>query len=135
MLGDIISTGTTLNADPTKELIENVFFPKSPLHDGAMIIRGAKIYAAGCILPLTRDNISSDLGTRHRAALGVSQESDAIVVVVSEETGAISVARGGNLQRDISSGVLRDILESQFIPSDSASDDKILRKLIRRIKK
>ena len=135
MLGDIISTGTTLDADPSKELIENVFFPKSPLHDGAMIIRGAKLYAAGCILPLTKDNIASELGTRHRAALGVSQESDAIVVVVSEETGSISVARNGNLQRDISSGVLRDILESQFIPSDANSDDRILRKLVRRIKK
>ena len=135
MLGDIISSGTMLEAKPTHELIENVFFPKSPLHDGAMIIRGAQVYAAGCILPLTRDNVASSLGTRHRAAIGVSQESDAIVVIVSEETGAISVAKGGNLNRDISSGELRDILEREFIPTDAAGDDKILRRLVRRIKK
>ncbi|MBE6816100.1 MAG: TIGR00159 family protein, partial [Ruminococcaceae bacterium] len=125
----------TLEAKPTKELIENIFFPKSPLHDGAMIIRGSQIYAAGCILPLTRDNISSSLGTRHRAAIGVTQESDALVVVVSEETGAISVANGGTLTRDISTGELRDILEQQFIPSENDADDKILKKIVRRIKK
>jgi diadenylate cyclase len=135
LLGDIIASGTTLEAKPTKELIENIFFPKSPLHDGAMIIRGSQIYAAGCILPLTRDNISSSLGTRHRAAIGVTQESDALVVVVSEETGAISVANGGTLTRDISTGELRDILEQQFIPSENDADDKILKKIVRRIKK
>ena len=135
MLGEIISSGTLLDAKPTRELIENVFFPKSPLHDGAMIIRGSQVYAAGCILPLTRDNVSSSLGTRHRAAIGVTQESDAIVVVVSEETGYISVAENGTLRQNLSSGELRDILESQFIPSDGKSDDKIIRRLIRRIKK
>ncbi len=135
MLGNIISSGTTIDATPTKELIENIFFPKSPLHDGAMIIRGAKVYAAGCILPLTRDNVSSSLGTRHRAAIGLTQESDAIVIIVSEETGAISIAIGGNLQRDVSTGVLRDVLEKEFIPSATGSDDKILKRFIRRIKK
>ncbi len=135
MLGDIVSSGTLLEAKPTRELVENVFFPKSPLHDGAMIIRGAQILAAGCILPLTKDNVSSALGTRHRAAIGLTQESDALVVVVSEETGAISVAQSGSLKRDISSGELRDILENTFIPSETDSDDRILKRLVRRIKK
>lgn len=135
LLGDIIETGTMIDAKPSRELIENIFFPKSPLHDGAMIIRGDSVYAAGCILPLTKDNISSSLGTRHRAALGVSQQSDAIVFVVSEETGSISVAMNGTLKRDISSGDMRDILSEQFIPLESSSDDKVITKLVRRIKK
>lgn len=136
LLGDIISTGTEINAKATKELIENIFYPKAPLHDGAMIIRDGSIYAAGCILPLTKDtNISSALGTRHRAAIGLSQQSDAIVFVVSEETGEISVAINGNLRRNISSGDMRDILTENFIPTDSSSGDKILNKLVRRLKK
>ncbi len=136
LLGDIISTGTEINAKATKELIENIFYPKAPLHDGAMIIRNGSIYAAGCILPLTKDtNISSALGTRHRAAIGLSQQSDAIVFVVSEETGEISVAINGNLRRNISSGDMRDILTENFIPTDSSSGDKILNKLVRRLKK
>jgi diadenylate cyclase len=135
LLGDIISSGTLLDAKPSRELIENVFYPKSPLHDGAMIIRDGKVYAAGCILPLTKDNVSSALGTRHRAAIGISQQSDAIVFVVSEETGYISVAMNGNLKRNISSGDMRDILTQQFIPSGSSRDDKIITKLVRRIRK
>ena len=97
MLGNIINTGTVVDAVASREMVENIFFPKSPLHDGAMIIRGYKIFAAGCILPLTGKNISSALGTRHRAALGLSEESDAVIVIVSEETGAISVAQNGTL--------------------------------------
>lgn len=136
LLGDIISTGTEINATATKELIENIFYPKAPLHDGAMIIRDGRVYAAGCILPLTKDNdISSALGTRHRAAIGLSQQSDAIVFVVSEETGEISVAQNGTLKRNISSGDMRDILTESFIPADSSSGDKILNKLVRRLKK
>ena len=133
MLGDIVETGTVLNARPSKELIENIFFPKSPMHDGAMIIRDTKICAAGCILPLTRNSdISSSLGTRHRAAIGVSEQSDAIVIIVSEETGAISYARNGQLTQDVSSGDLRDVLTSTFIPSNSASGDSIIKRLLRR---
>lgn len=136
MLGDIISTGTLIQATATKELIENIFFPKSPLHDGAMIIRGGRVYSAGCILPLTGDkNISSSLGTRHRAAIGVSQQSDAIVVVVSEETGGISVASSGNLQTGISTGDLRDILTKQFVIDPSSSKDSAIKKFVRRMKK
>jgi diadenylate cyclase len=136
MLGDIIASGTTIQATATKELIENIFFPKSPLHDGAMIIRSSKVYAAGCILPLTNDkNISSSLGTRHRAAIGLSQQSDAIVVVVSEETGAISVASSGNLQTGVSTGVLRDILVSNFVIDPSSSNDSAIKKFVRRMKR
>lgn len=135
LLGDIISSGTVLNASATKELIENIFFPKSPLHDGAMIVRTAKICAAGCILPLTNDKISSSLGTRHRAALGISQQSDAIVIVVSEETGNISVAISGNLQTGVSTGDLRDILTSNFIFEPDSDDNSAFRKVMRRFKR
>ena len=92
-LGDIIETGTQINCEPSGQIVGNIFFNKAPLHDGAMIIRDGMIHAAGCILPLTKNtSVSAELGTRHRAALGVSEESDAVVVVVSEETGQISVA-------------------------------------------
>lgn len=135
LLGEVIETGTIINAKVTKEFVENIFFPKAPMHDGAMIIRDAKAYAAGCILPLTRDNdISSSLGTRHRAALGISEQSDAIVVVVSEETGYISIAENGTLKQNISSGVLRDILIKRFIPADDSDDASFLKKFTRRLK-
>ena len=90
MLGDIIASGTELHAKASRQLIENVFFPKSPLHDGALVIRDGQLYAAGCILPLTKKSVSSALGTRHRAGIGLTEQSDAVVVIVSEETGAIS---------------------------------------------
>ncbi len=100
-LGEIISTGTIINAESSVSMINNVFFPKSPLHDGAMIIRDGRLYAAGCILPLTqREDISLQLGTRHRAAIGMTENSDAVVLVVSEETGTISIAVDGQITRD-----------------------------------
>lgn len=135
LLGNVIDSGTMLNARPSKALIKNVFYPKTPLHDGAMVIRNGKILAAGCILPLTKKQLNTRFGTRHRAAVGLTEESDAIVVVVSEETGSISVARNGVLTSDISDGELRDILMSTFIPSGSSSDDKIITRLVRRMKK
>ena len=135
LLGDIISTGTVIDAKASRALIENIFYPKTPLHDGAMIIRNGSVYAAGCILPLTKKAVISSLGTRHRAAIGLSEESDAIVVVVSEETGAISVAKGGMLKSDISDGDLRDILKSEFLPIGSSSDDKIISRLVKRVRK
>lgn len=99
-LGDIISTGTVLNADTSAMLLRNIFFNKSPLHDGAVVIRDTRIYAAGCLLPLaTKNNITKELGTRHRAAIGASEASDALVVVVSEETGTISLAHKGHMHR------------------------------------
>lgn len=135
LLGNVIDSGTLLNAKPSKALIKNVFYPKTPLHDGAMVIRNGKILAAGCILPLTKKQLNTRFGTRHRAAVGLTEECDAIVVVVSEETGSISVARNGVLTSDISDGELRDILMSTFIPSGSSSDDKIITRLVRRMKK
>ncbi len=136
MLGDIIETGTALNAKPSKELIENIFFPKSPMHDGAMIVRDTVISAAGCILPLTKNSdISSSLGTRHRAAIGISEQSDAIVIVVSEETGHISIARNGQLTHNVSSGELRDVLTNALIPSTSSANEGLFKRIIRRVKK
>lgn len=135
ILGDIIATGVEMNAKVTKELVENIFFPKSPLHDGAMVIRDGKVYAAGCILPLTKKTVSSALGTRHRAGIGITEQSDAIVVIVSEETGFISVVQNGILHRNISDGDLRDILMTAFVPSGTSADDKIITKLVRRTRK
>lgn len=135
LIGNVIDSGTLINAKPSRALIENIFYPKTPLHDGALVIRNGRAYAAGCILPLTKKDLNSKYGTRHRAAVGLSEESDAIVVVVSEETGAISYAKNGVLYHDISDGELRDVLMNTFIPSGSSSDDKIISKLVRRIKK
>ena len=102
-LGEIVRSGTVIEAEPSGELISNIFFNKAPLHDGAMIIRDGKVYAAGCILPLTDDQqISRELGTRHRAGVGMSENSDAVVVIVSEETGTVSIAEGGELTRNYS---------------------------------
>ena len=131
-LGDIIKTGTVIDADTTTELLGNVFYPKTPLHDGAAIIRDGRLYAAGCILPLTQNNnLKKELGTRHRAAIGMSENSDAVVVVVSEETGIISVAMNGKLQRDFNVVTLRELLTRELL-SDFADDDD--RSIIGRIK-
>lgn len=103
-LGDIISTGTLIDAKASVSMVNNVFFPKSPLHDGAMIIRNGRIYAGGCILPLSqRENLSLQLGTRHRAAIGMTENSDAVVLVVSEETGTISLVHNGKITRNYNS--------------------------------
>lgn len=121
-LGDIIETGTQINCEPSGQIVGNIFFNKAPLHDGAMIIRDGMIHAAGCILPLTKNtSVSAELGTRHRAALGVSEESDAVVVVVSEETGQISVAVNGVLALRFTRDTLRDVLEGYLIPQEEAS--------------
>lgn len=121
-LGDIIETGTQINCEPSGQIVGNIFFNKAPLHDGAMIIRDGMIHAAGCILPLTKNtSVSAELGTRHRAALGVSEESDAVVVVVSEETGQISVAVNGVLACRFTRDTLRDVLEGYLIPQEEAS--------------
>ena len=128
MLGEIIKTGTAVDAVVTTELIGNIFFPKAPMHDGAAIIKDGRVAAAGCILPLTDNNeLSSELGTRHRAAIGLSESSDAVVAVVSEETGAISVAEKGVLKRGISDGDLREILMKNFVKDYKKTDKKIKR--------
>lgn len=118
-LGDIIDTGTIIDAEPSVSIIGNLFFNKAPLHDGAVIIRQGKIYAAGCILPLTKNkNIDSELGTRHRAALGMSEESDAAIVIVSEETGSISFAYKGRISRDLTREALVEKLHQHVLPVD-----------------
>ncbi len=114
-IGDIVGTGITLNADVTAELLTNIFVPKTPLHDGAVIIRNNKIEAASCFLPLSQNpNVSKELGTRHRAGLGMSEESDAVVVIVSEETGGISIACGGELSMNLTPDVLENKLMMLF---------------------
>ena len=118
-LGEIIATGTMVDAEPSAELLKNIFFKNSPLHDGALIMRDGRICAAGCVLPLSgNQNLSRDLGTRHRAAVGMSESSDSVLVVVSEETGAISVAIGGMLKWHLSPEILRKVLESELIADD-----------------
>jgi len=115
-LGDIISTGTRIEGIISAPLIENIFEPNTPLHDGAVIIRSGRIVAAACFLPLSEDfSVSRDLGTRHRAALGVSSVSDSVTLIVSEETGVISFARDGKLVRYIDQKALKNLLESIFV--------------------
>ena len=122
-LSSIISTGTVINADTTAELLKNMFFNKAPLHDGAVIIRDGRIAAAGCVLPLTqRTNLSKDLGMRHRAGIGLSEESDAVIIVVSEETGAISVAMDGMLKRHLSGEALDKLLRSELTREDDSTE-------------
>ena len=121
-LNDIMSTGTIVNADTTAELIKNIFFNKAPLHDGALVIRDGRIAAAGCVLPLTQNkNLSKDLGMRHRAGIGLSEQSDAVVVIVSEETGSISVAVEGMLKRHLPVSTLEKILRAELIHEDDDS--------------
>ena len=113
---DIINTGIELDAEISPQLIVNIFTPKTPLHDGAIIISENKIVAAACMLPLANDSdIAKELGTRHRAAIGISKESDSIVVVVSEETGKVSVAKDGTLIADVREDVLKKILISNVV--------------------
>ena len=115
-LGDIEKTGTVLTADPNASLIKNIFYNKAPLHDGAMIISDNKICAVGCFLPLSQKNdIFRDLGTRHRAAIGMSENSDAIVIVVSEETGTISLALDGELKRNFDYTSLKNQLYALLV--------------------
>lgn len=129
-LGEIAATGTIVEAEPSGQLIGNIFFNKAPLHDGAMILRDGRIYAAGCILPLTSNSaVQAELGTRHRAALGMSENSDAVVVVVSEETGQISVAISGRLRRDFTRKSLEEYLEQNLIDTTEHSGNGILEKL------
>ncbi len=138
LLGEVIKTGTLVEAVVTHELVENIFFPMSPLHDGAAIIRTGRIYAAGCILPLTENNnLSRELGTRHRAALGLSEQSDAAIVIVSEETGCISVAYKGSLERDIPYSVLREKLVNYLVFVENQDKNEVgrIKKLFRGIKK
>lgn len=126
MLEDIVKTGTVIDSEAQSALICNVFYPKTPLHDGALIIRSGRLYAAGCILPLSQNNLlSKELGTRHRAALGMSENSDALVVVVSEETGIISIAEKGGMRRRYTPEQLRDRLTDAFMPKTDKSGSRL----------
>ncbi len=130
-LGEHLSHGVIINADMSSLLIRNIFFNKAPMHDGAMIIRDRRIYAAGCYLPLSNADVNKDLGTRHRAALGLSEVSDAIVIVVSEETGTISLAIDGELERNYTSDSLKNELMKYLLPQDNtkrSTSDKSARK-------
>lgn len=118
-LSAIIASGTVIHADVNVELLKNLFFNKAPLHDGAVIIRDGRIEAAGCVLPLTQStHLSKDLGMRHRAGLGLSEQTDALVIIVSEETGAISVTLEGTLKRHLNGDELRQILTENLIHED-----------------
>ena len=129
-LDDQIRTGTIIDAETTAELLKNIFYPKAPLHDGAVIIRNGRIQAGGCMLPLSKNpNLSKELGMRHRAGIGMSEASDAVVVIVSEETGAISVATNGMLKRHLSKETFEKILHSELITED---EEQGRRKLFRR---
>ena len=134
-LGEIINTGTVINADIRQDLIQNIFYNKAPLHDGAMIIRDFRIYAAGCFLPLSQNHdISRELGTRHRAALGISENSDALAVVVSEETGKISVMHNGQLTRDLSEDDLEMVFERYLLVNEEEKKSFNLKSLFSKIK-
>ena len=132
---DVISSGIPMNADVSPQLLVNVFEPKTPLHDGAVIISGNKIAAAACVLPLADDNdIAKELGTRHRAAIGISKESDSIVIVVSEETGKVSIAKDGTLIADVKEDALKKILISNVVTKRFAIEKRERKNKIREIR-
>ena len=135
-LSEFFKTGTILNAQVSSELIRNIFFPKASLHDGAMVIQGDRIAAAGCVLPLSENtHLSSDLGTRHRAGVGMSEVSDAVVVIVSEESGAISVAQGGMLKRHLAPQMLEKLLRNELIADEADCPGGVTARLRRRFGK
>ena len=124
-LEEYFKTGTQIDGQVSEQLIRNIFFPKASLHDGAMIIRDGRIAAAGCVLPLSDSvRLSADLGTRHRAGVGMSEASDAVVVIVSEETGTISVAVGGMLKRHLASQTLEKLLRNELCPVEEIDREK-----------
>lgn len=131
-LGDVISTGTVIDAECTLFLIRNIFFDKAPLHDGAVIIREGRLYAAGCYLPLSNQDIDLNLGTRHRAGLGMSENSDALVIIVSEETGNIMLAQNGKLKKISAISNLKKTLKKHLIANEEENAANIAKKLLRR---
>ncbi len=124
LLDDLLTGGTLINADVSSELIENIFVHNTPLHDGAVIIKNSKIYKASCVLPLSSNkDLSKDCGTRHRAALGISEQADCVSLVVSEETGKISVMHKGNMVRDLSMTNLNDLLTKLLKPKEDVAEN------------
>jgi len=135
-LDEYFKTGTMIEGRVSEQLIRNIFFHKAPLHDGAMIIRDGMVTAAGCVLPLSEtERLSLDLGTRHRAAVGMSEVSDAVVVVVSEETGAISVAVGGMLKRHLAPQTLERLLRNELCPEAEPQQESLALKLYQKLQK
>lgn len=133
---DIVATGIPMDAEVSPQLLVNIFEPKTPLHDGAVVISGNKIAAAACVLPLADDkDIAKELGTRHRAAIGISKESDSIVVVVSEETGKMSVAKDGTLIADVREDVLKKILISNIVTKRFTVEKKERKDRLKKMKK
>lgn len=133
-LGEIINTGTVVDAAVSESLVGNIFFPKSPLHDGAVIVRNGRIYAASCILPLTQSTaFSSQLGTRHRAAIGMTENSDAVVLIVSEETGIISVAFNGEITRKHTVESAFETIKEKLVFANEQDNDTLFKKIFKRI--
>lgn len=133
-LGEIVNTGTVIDAEISVSMVNNIFYPKSPLHDGALIVRDGRLYAAACILPLTqREDISAQLGTRHRAAIGMTENSDAVVLVVSEETGTISIVSNGEITRNYNAVSANERLKNLLIDTKSAKDEKPIISFIKKI--
>ena len=137
-LEEFFKTGTRIDGQVSEQLIRNIFFPKASLHDGAMIIRAGRVAAAGCVLPLSESShLSADLGTRHRAGVGLSENTDAVVVIVSEETGTISVAVGGMLKRNLAPQNLERLLHNELVGKDEDNTlpkQRLLQKLSRKVK-
>ena len=134
-LEEYFKTGTLIDAQTSEQLLRNVFFPKASLHDGAVILRNGRVAAAGCVLPLSESlYLHADLGTRHRAAVGMSEVSDAVVVVVSEETGVISVAVGGVLKRHLAPQTLTRLLRNELCPVDDTKEESLKNKALRKVK-
>lgn len=135
-LDEYYKTGTMIDGQVSEQLIRNVFFPKAALHDGAMIIRDGRVTVAGCVLPLSESShLSHDLGTRHRAAVGISEVTDAVTVVVSEETGTISVAVGGVLKRHLAPEMLERLLRNELCPETAPQEENLVVKLYQKLQK
>ncbi|MGN0997935.1 MAG: diadenylate cyclase CdaA [Faecousia sp.] len=135
-LDEYFKTGTKIDGQVSEQLIRNIFFPKASLHDGAMIIRDGRVAAAGCVLPLSdSDRLSADLGTRHRAGVGMSEASDAVVVIVSEETGTISVAVGGMLKRHLAPQTLERLLCNELMAEEDQQSENLVVRLRQKLHK
>ncbi len=135
-LDEYFKTGTLIDAQVSEQLIRNIFFPKASLHDGAMVIQNGRVTAAGCVLPLSSTNrLSADLGTRHRAGVGMSEASDAVVVIVSEETGTISVAVGGMLKRHLAPQTLERLLRTELCKPEEEQPDNMVVRLTQKLSK
>ena len=135
-LDEYIKTGTKIDGQISEQLLRNIFFPKASLHDGAMIIRDGRMTAAGCVLPLSSsDRLNADLGTRHRAGVGMSEVSDAVVIIVSEETGTISVAVGGMLKRHLAPQTLERLLRHELCPEETPTQENPVQRLKQKLKK